>query len=312
MNYILGIDQGGTKTAAAICDETGNICGLGISEGAYYPTEEESAFSKIAEAVAAAETQAGISRGQISRAIAGITGIDWPGDREYVSKKLKNLLEISDLTVYNDAVIALYCGSEEECDMVLCAGTGMNAAVRTDQDTYFVFGDYIEETMQGGSSLARRAIRKVFDAEAELGEETELTELFLKYAKTQQVDELLYRYMMEEGFSDRIRFLVPDILALAQKGDKVTNQLLEEYAARIGQYILAGLKKCPTEKKEKKVILAGGIFKGETNLLTRQVIQWVSQKDNGITIVFARQDPVIGACRMGVRREKDGKKSEDE
>ena len=308
MNYILGIDQGGTKTAAAICDETGRILGRGISKGAYYPTEgEEAAFSRIVEAVEQAEKQAGMQRSQIGAAIAGITGIDWPGDDRKVTEKLQNLLEISNITAYNDAVIALYCGPEENCDMVLCAGTGMNAAVRTEQDIYFVFGDYIEESMQGGSALARRAIRRVFDAQAGLGEATAMTELFLRYAGTTQVDELLRSYMMEPGFADQIRFLVPDIIKLAEEGDRVTCQMLEEYAIRIGQYILVGLQKCPKEQKEKKVVLAGGVFKGEKNMLTRMVLQWVTRQDRNVTIVFADQDPVIGACRMGLRREKNGK-----
>ena len=38
---------------------------------------------------------------------------------------------------------------EGKGDMVLCAGTGMNAAVRDGEESYFVFGDYIEESMQG-------------------------------------------------------------------------------------------------------------------------------------------------------------------
>lgn len=314
--YILGIDQGGSKTAAAVCDENGKILGQGISKGAYYPTEgEKVAFSRILEAVKQAEAEAGVQRSQIQTAIAGITGIDWPGDAEAVTEKLKNLLEISDITAYNDAVIALYCGPEDsgDCDMVLCAGTGMNAAVRIEKDTYFVFGDYIEESMQGGSALARRAIRKVFDAQAGLGEQTSLTEMFLKYTETSQVDELLRRYMMEEGFSSQIRFLVPDILKAAENGDAVTCQLLEEYAARIGEYILAGLRKCPQDQKEKKVLLAGGVFKGESNPLTRQVIQYVTGQKREVTIVFARQDPVLGACRMGLlRRGKNGKEPENE
>lgn len=314
--YILGIDQGGSKTAAAICNENGKILGQGISKGAYYPTEgEKSALARIREAVEQAEEEADIERTQIETAIAGITGIDWPGDAEAFSKKLKNLLEISDITAYNDAVIALYCGPDDtcDCDMVLCAGTGMNAAVRTGKDTYFVFGDYIEENMQGGSALARRAIRKVFDAQAGLGEQTVLTEIFLRYAETSQVDELLRRYMMEEGFASQIRFLVPEILKAAENGDAVTCQLLEEYAARIGQYILAGLRKCPQDREEKKVLLAGGVFKGEDNPLINQVIQYVTRQNKNVTIVFARQDPVSGACRMGLlRRGKNGKKPENE
>ena len=43
MGYILGIDQGGTKTAAAIMREDGTIVGTAVVKGAYYPKHGVSA-----------------------------------------------------------------------------------------------------------------------------------------------------------------------------------------------------------------------------------------------------------------------------
>ena len=307
MGYILGIDQGGTKTAAAVMNASGKIVGLATGKGAYYPTEGMTdAFAKIKEVTEEAMHQAGIDRMQVETAVAGITGIDWQGDEEQVTDELKKILEISDLHAYNDAVIALYCMEEGEGDMVLCAGTGMNAAVREREDSYFVFGDYIEESMQGGSALARRAIRKVFDAQIGLGEDTQLTELFLQFAEETSVDRLLQRYMMEPGFSSEIRFLVPDILKTAQEGDAVAKALVEEYAGGMTEYIGVGLKRISQPEKKKKVVLAGSVFKGTDNPLTRQVM---TQLKKNVNIVLADCDPVIGACRMG-RKRKNGKETE--
>lgn len=311
MGYILGIDQGGTKTAAAIMNEEGRIVGMGMSGGAYYPVEGmESAFGKIKEAVMKAEKEAGIQRKEIVVAVAGVTGADWENDTELVSRELKKILEISELHAYNDAVIALYCAQNDDIDMVLCAGTGMNAAVRTGENSYFVFGDYIEESMQGGSALARRAIRKVFDAEIGLEDETALTELFLEFANETTVDRLLWHYMMEAGFADKIRYLVPDILKIAANGDPVTQNLIEEYAARMTEYIRVGLKRLSDSEKEKEVLLAGSVFKGKENLLTRQVVKCLEKER--VKIRMADHDPVIGACRMGRMRMKNGKKTADQ
>ena len=311
MEYILGIDQGGTKTAVAVMDEAGKMLGVATGKGAYYPTEGmASAFAKIKEAVEEAIAQAGITREQIGTAIAGITGIDWQGDKEKVTDELKKILEISDLHAYNDAVIALYCAEEGEGDMVLCAGTGMNAAVRDGKESYFVFGDYIEESMQGGSALARRAIRLVFDAQIGLGDKTALTELFLRFSGETSVDGLLQRYMMEPGFSSEIRFLVPDILKTAQEGDSVAKVLVEEYARRMAEYICVGLERVPQQEKKKTAVLAGSVFKGEENLLTSQVIRQVKAKKENVDVILADCDPVTGACRMG-RKRKNGKEAEN-
>ena len=48
MGYILGIDQGGTKTAAAVMDEAGKILGIATRRVDYYPKDGMVyAFSKI-------------------------------------------------------------------------------------------------------------------------------------------------------------------------------------------------------------------------------------------------------------------------
>ena len=59
MNYILGIDQGGTKTAAAITDENGNFSGAGYAGVAYFPKQTvEHAVCRIKTDVDAALNQA--------------------------------------------------------------------------------------------------------------------------------------------------------------------------------------------------------------------------------------------------------------
>ena len=47
----------------------------------------------VKEAVEEAIAQAGITREQIGTAIAGITGIDWQGDKEKVTNELKKYLK---------------------------------------------------------------------------------------------------------------------------------------------------------------------------------------------------------------------------
>lgn len=49
--YLLGIDQGGTKTAAAVMRGDGFIVGQAVTRGAYFPNEGmESAAAAIQEA----------------------------------------------------------------------------------------------------------------------------------------------------------------------------------------------------------------------------------------------------------------------
>lgn len=301
--YILGIDQGGTKTAAAVMREDGFIMGSAVTKGAYFPVDGmETALGFVQEAVDGALQDAAADKEDIIFTVAGITGVDWPGDDLAMGRALRERLSLGEIHVCNDAVIAFHSGTMHSHGVVICAGTGMNGALIDKTGKHFVYGDYIEERAQGGSALAVRAARKVFDAALGLCDPTLLTELFLEQTKAPDVDALLKRYMKEEGFRDNLRFLVPQIMLVAKHGDKVACGLLDEFAGEVVSYIEAGLKKMDMRPEEEDIVLAGGVFKGMDNPLTERVIKGIEDRLCGAKVRQACYDPVVGACIMGLAR----------
>lgn len=301
MRYILGIDQGGTKTAVAVMREDGVIIGTAVAKGAYYPKHGVApALDRIEEAVEAAGKQAGIDQEDITVTVAGITGVDFPGDDKKVKDEMEKRLACGEITVCNDALIALYTVTGMTHGMLICAGTGMNGAIIDEAGRQFVYGDYMEESMQGGSALALRALRKVFDAEMGLCGDTLLTELFLKHAGVSTVDELLRMYMARPEFAEETRFLVPQILELAAKGDQETRRMTDAFAEQIVAYIFAGFSKMEMNPAREKIVLAGNVFKGKDNYLTGQIIGRIKEREPGAAVVMAEYEPVVGACVMGL------------
>lgn len=301
MRYILGIDQGGTKTAVAIMREDGVIVGTAVAKGAYYPKHGiASALDRVEEAVEVAGKQAGIDRKDIIITVAGITGVDFPGDDKIVKDEMGKRLACGEITVCNDALIALYTVTGFSHGMLICAGTGMNGAIIDESGRQFVYGDYMEESMQGGSALARRALRKVFDAEMGLCGDTLLTGLFLKHAGVSTVDELLRMYMTKPEFVKGIKFLVPQILELAGKGDEETCRMTDAFAEQIVAYIFAGFGKMEMNPAREKIVLAGNVFKGKDNYLTGQIIGRIKEREPEVAVVMAEYEPVVGACVMGL------------
>lgn len=299
--YILGIDQGGTKTAAAVMRQDGCVLGYAAAKGAYFPTQGmDAALAPMEKVKEEALRMAAVDRGKIALTVAGITGIDWPGDDVAVEKVLRQKQFPGEIIACNDAVIALYSGTLRSHGAVICAGTGMNGALVDREGKRFVYGDYMEEAVQGGSALALRAARKVFDAQLGIGRDTALTKLFLERTSAADVDALLHRYMTDEAFRSELRFLVPEILRTAQQGDEVACSLLDEFAGQIVDYIAAGFRKMKMEPKEEEVVLAGSVFKGEGNPLTKRVMAGTKRRLAGAQIVAARYEPVVGACVMGL------------
>lgn len=299
--YILGIDQGGTKTAAAVMRDDGFIVGRALAKGAYFPDEGvENALEQMAAAVEEAVRNAGIGKEDIVYTVAGVGGIDWAGDDIMIGDALRNKLSLGEVFACNDAVIAFYSGALRSHGAVICAGTGMNGALIDREGRQFVYGDYMEEKAQGGSALARRALRKVFDAEMGLCPPTELTPLFLGQAGVPDVDALLKRYMTERDFRRELRFLMPQILMVAQRGDEAACALLDDFSGEIVAYIEAGFRKMGMKPEEEEIVLAGSIFKGADNPLTARVIKGIRERLQGAEVVQACYEPVVGACIMGL------------
>ncbi|MDE6405836.1 MAG: hypothetical protein K2M20_09345 [Lachnospiraceae bacterium] len=301
--YILGIDQGGTKTAAAVMRGDGFIVGRATARGAYFPNEGvEQALEPIGEAVEEAVRNAAVNKEEIVYTVAGIGGIDWPGDDVMIRDALQKRLSLEEIFACNDAVIAFYSGAMRSHGAVLCAGTGMNGALIDTEGRQFVYGDYMEEKAQGGSALARRALRKVFDAELGLCPPTELTPLFLGQAEVSDVDTLLKRYMTEGAFRKELRFLMPQILMIARRGDEAACGLLDEFSGELVAYMAAGFRKMGMKPEEEEVVLAGSVFKGTDNPLTTRLTEGLQERLRGVKVVQARYEPVVGACIMGLVR----------
>ena len=104
--YILGIDQGGTKTAAAVMREDGFIVGCATTKGAYFPNEGvENALEQMAAAAEGAINSAGIGKEEIAYTVAGVGGIDWTGDDMMIRDALRERLSLEEIFACNDAVI---------------------------------------------------------------------------------------------------------------------------------------------------------------------------------------------------------------
>lgn len=306
MNYILGIDQGGTKTAAALMGTDGRIYGTGYEKGAYFPTHGvEYAMEKIEKAVQKALDQAGTDSDHIKIAVAGITGVDWPGDEETMGRAIRELLPEAKVQVYNDGVIALYSGTFSGAGAVICAGTGINAAICKEDGECFVFGDYLGESLQGGCALAKRGARAVFDGQLGLGNAEKLTEAYLKFTGLENVEQLLHQYIMEEGFQDQLRFIVPDLMALAEEGDERTEELLREFADELCIYMEAGLRKMNMQHDSFDFVLAGSVFKGAGNPLRKRLEQKLKEIAPNAAVLSAKYEPVVGACVMGMIQNND-------
>jgi len=303
MRYILGIDQGGSKTLAVVADEYGNILSLGRGPGACHSiTGMDSAKEALRIACSDALRQAGMKISDMFCILGGLTGADWPHETPLLIDAICQVTgaDSEKVSVVNDCLIALRAGTSSPSGCILCAGSGLNCAVRNLEGEQFVFGFYIKDDDQGGMALGRMALQAVFDAEIGLREETMLREEILTYMDCSDVDEMLMRHVIDGLPSQKILYLPRVLEKCALAGDQVSKDVLSEFGARMGRYVASGLMRMGMDRKESEVILSGSIFKCRAQELKNAVEDIILQAAPKAQIKQSRYEPIIGAALMAL------------
>lgn len=302
MKYVLGIDQGGSKTHAVVADETGCLLGMGNSYGACHSSSSlEYALHAIVEASDVALEQAGICREDVTTLVGGLTGVDWDYEAELLENGIKTYFPEADIQVVNDCIIAMRAGTRKSRCGILCAGSGLNCAVQNGEDC-FVYGFYIPDEYQGGSSLGIKAVQAVFDSYVGLERETTLTGRLLDYFRVTTVDELLYMQVKDQ-ISVEAYLKIPVILAEeAEAGDSVAADIWIQYGRHIAKYLTARVEKMGLQGKEMDIVLSGGIFKCKFREFIMAVKEEILRGIPAASIIEAQFEPVVGAVVMGLKR----------
>lgn len=301
MELVLGIDQGGTKTSAAIADLEGNILGQGRVEGALHSvTGLDYAIQQTALAAQSAAKAAGVPCGPFAAVAAGMSGADFSYEYELLRKALADRFDCEKVRVVNDCIVALRAGTWEEDAAVICAGTGLNCAVCTGDGRQFVYGYYIDDRWQGGGSIARQAIMTVFESHVGLRGATALTGEVLRYFGADSVDTLLQRKVRGELDTDGVSRLAEAVDRCAAVGDAESARILDEFGCACAWYAVTGLHRFNLLAKPVTVVLSGSIFKSKGIPPREAVVREIHKRAPLARVTDARYEPVVGGVILAL------------
>lgn len=310
MRYVLGLDQGGSKTHAILADETGKILGMGKSYGACHSySGMDVAMGAVREASDAVIQQCGLTREEISVVVGGLTGVDWDYEAELLENAVRDIFPQAEIRVVNDCIIAMRAATGKKQCGILCAGSGLNCAVENGEES-FVYGFYIQDEYQGGSSLGKKAVQAVFDSYMGLAEETELTEMLLDYFKVQTTDELLYMQVNGKISAEDYLYLPRLLEKAACSGDTAAGKIWIEYGEHIARYLTARMGKMGILGESIDIVLSGSIFKCRYEKFQQSVKNKILSEAPKANIIEAGYEPIMGAVIMGLR-EIHGELSEE-
>jgi N-acetylglucosamine kinase-like BadF-type ATPase len=268
---VLGVDGGGSKTHAAICDENGTLIGAGTAGPSNWETVGlRGASDSIGDAIERAMGGAGLPRSELEAAVFGLAGVDWPSDVPRLEGAFEALRLSISPTIVNDSFIALRAGVRAPWGVVVIAGTGTVAAGRNSAgETYRTLGlGRLLGDEGSASDVGEAALRAVARAYVGRGPATSLSEGLCELMGAATVAQLLEEY--SRGGEPEIN-AAPIVLDHAARGDAVAAQIVESAGAELGAAAATVARNLDMLDEPFELVLAGGLFHGASDMLEKAI-----------------------------------------
>ena len=291
MNYVMGIDGGGSHMRVVVVDA--GLTFVGSAEGGSANPNSagrEAAAQTIHTTIRQALAQARLSASQITAVGVGIAGTimlhDWV--RETVSAILPDAI----LRIASDFEIALVGARGERKGVLILAGTGSVAfGVNASGESAQVGGwGYLLGDEGSGYWLGLKTLQAVVRAADGRGQPTRLTDILLSALHLSSPQELI-QWVYASGRTREIAQLAPLVLSL--ENDAVAQAIIDDCAAELVLLGRAVVRRLNIDYPS--YALAGGLL-SEANPLSEKVCAALGLE----SIPVPRYSPVIGAALLAL------------
>ncbi len=253
MNYVIGMDSGGTKTETLVVDEQGHILLRDVSAGCNVLDigfeEGEKRMLSVLERVTAAVP------GKVAAMFGAVAGS--AHTRSFMVDLVNRHYEIPYVRVESDAICIITgtLGREQDACSLIC-GTGCSLIIRIDGKNVAHIGGrgYLIDTGGSGYDLGREALRYAFRALDGRGEPTVLNELLEKRIGKPLQDSMIDVY---SGGRAKIASFAGLIFEGNAMSDRVCHQIIDQEATKLAELTWPAEKHFPGEFS---VVMNGGIF----------------------------------------------------
>ena len=289
----LGVDGGGSKTVAAVSDQTGRVLGRGTGPGSELYRFGDVAFDRISSAAHEALAQAGVTVADLAFAGFSLAGADWPEDYVWAKHNLEEC-GFHRQVIVNDAIGALCASLDAGPGIVIACGTGAAVGGRNAQGETWYSGHWQESG--GALNFVKDALRQIYRAELQLEPPTLLKELALRHFGQPDVESLLHMFTRRTPTTavDTGGFAA-DILNAAEQGDRSALRVVDEQARVLADYAVAAAKKLGLSDVPLPVFLTGGVFQNPSPPLSQGIAGKLRNAGLHADVQKATVEPVMGA-----------------
>jgi N-acetylglucosamine kinase-like BadF-type ATPase len=308
MTYVVGVDGGGTKTAAVVADDQLRRVGeaiTGPSNGRSVGTDVASA--NIAAAVTQAIAAAQLTLNDIGAICLSIAGFDTDLDLPVPQGAVRQLGYLGPVIMENDVVGAWAGATEARAGLVVIAGTGATGLGMNEHgELWRTDGwDYLLGDAGSGYAVGRAGIHAAMRALDGRAAPTRLArELYQAYGARTAPDMRRLVDSSRFGKFETAHFAV-NVADAAEQGDAAAQAILTEAGADLAENAVAIMRRLDVLGAPFTVSTIGGVFKSAA---------WVVPPFQAAVLQSAPRasfrpplhPPEIGAAILALRRGPQG------
>ncbi|MBQ7320625.1 MAG: ROK family protein [Clostridia bacterium] len=298
--YFLGIDGGGTKTEAILCNEQGNILHRDRI-AATNPNDVgiQMATDRLCTLIRGAHTYLENTCGEpvALHVFGGIAGA--LNHKEDLLAILRHAFPQDVIGINSDAVnllsSELYLG--DGCCLI--CGTGSVCMVRSGENLWRIAGwGYLLDQSGSGYSMGREALEAALRSHDGRGDATLLTGAVIEKLGGNPWDKLTEIY---EGGKAFIASFAPCVTACAEEGDRIAFEILFRQSLYLAECLEAAYNRIGAWDVPLEVVLGGGLFQVKSDLIA--LIKQNATVPLHLTVASA--PPVFGAVWEAVRNQTE-------
>jgi N-acetylglucosamine kinase-like BadF-type ATPase len=261
MDYIIGVDGGGSKTLAVAANLNGAVLGEGKSGPSNLHVQgTETAFAALEGAIKGAQNVAGLSKQPLA-ACLGLAGADGPDEIAMAKAWWAKRFPGVQLHIVNDAWLALAAGTPAGIGVAIISGTG-SIAVACGSDGKkgrsggwgYLFGDE-----GSGYAIGLEALRVVSKAADGRAPATLLTDLLLAHFNLQTPAQLINKIYNLKSPRTVLARLATHVQAAAECADPAAQKILAQAGADLAALAVAAARQVGLAGKT-PVAAAGGLL----------------------------------------------------
>jgi N-acetylglucosamine kinase-like BadF-type ATPase len=261
----------------------------------------EGLFTALQQATLEALTTAGIDIEQIAGAGFGVSGYDWPPERQPTMETISRLGLSCPYEAVNDTVLGLIAGATEGWGLALVGGTGCNCRgldlqgregrVTGNGDEFGEFG--------GAGSVVFKALHAVSYEWSRRGPPTQLTTMFVRWTGAQDPNDLIEGLVLQRYHLDSS--LAPLVFQVANEGDFIAQDVIRWAGSELGGMAVGVIRQLNIQALEFDVVLIGSLFDGSP-IYNESVRNVIHNSAPGARLMRLNAPPVAGGVLLGMQQ----------